>query len=240
MIQAITATNFTAYLQTEDNRIDTSVASTKVRHLVKFINDMDKSVVYSYGTHAVPNIFNRYTRFPFVYSANPNIYDGTIKLLPAGYWKYEVYEVVWTGTVTIAVGNAPATENDILTPTATDKGIVKGLVTKGKMYVAEKDGTEQVQYTQNANSVVTLTIAYGGAGYTSPPTIAITDPTGENITDATATCTVSGGVVNTVTITNAGSGYRTNPTVTTTGGGATAEASITAEIEQTNYIYYGQ
>jgi hypothetical protein len=46
MIQAITGTNFSAYLQTEDNRIDTSVAKTHIRHLFKFTNDMDKSIVY--------------------------------------------------------------------------------------------------------------------------------------------------------------------------------------------------
>jgi hypothetical protein len=49
MIQAITGTNFSAYLQTEDNRIDTSVAKTQIRHLFKFTNDMDKSIVYSYS-----------------------------------------------------------------------------------------------------------------------------------------------------------------------------------------------
>jgi hypothetical protein len=49
MIQAITGTNLTAYLQTEDNRINTSVAKTKIKHLFKFTNDMDKSIVYSYA-----------------------------------------------------------------------------------------------------------------------------------------------------------------------------------------------
>jgi hypothetical protein len=49
MIQAITGTNFSAYLQTEDNRIDTSVAKTQIRHLFKFTNDMDKSIVYAYA-----------------------------------------------------------------------------------------------------------------------------------------------------------------------------------------------
>ena len=40
MIQAITETDFTTYLQTEDNRINTSVASTQIRHLLKFTNDI--------------------------------------------------------------------------------------------------------------------------------------------------------------------------------------------------------
>ena len=49
MIQAITETNLIFYLQTEDNRIDTSVASSKIRYLVKFTNDMDKSIQYAYS-----------------------------------------------------------------------------------------------------------------------------------------------------------------------------------------------
>jgi hypothetical protein len=50
MIQAITGTNLTAYMQTEDNRIDTSVAKTQIKHLFKFTNDMDKSIVYAYAS----------------------------------------------------------------------------------------------------------------------------------------------------------------------------------------------
>ena len=42
MIQAITETDLTAYVQTEDNRIDTSVGSDKIRYLVKFYMSQDK------------------------------------------------------------------------------------------------------------------------------------------------------------------------------------------------------
>ena len=42
-----------------------------------------------------------------------------------------------------------------------DKGVVQGLVTKGKMYLAEKDGTEQVQYTQYPETSGTNYIYYG-------------------------------------------------------------------------------
>ena len=67
--------------------------------------------------------------------------------------------------------------------------------------MSEQSGTEEVQYIQNANSVLTLTIAYGGKGYTVAPIVTIV---GDCINAATATCTVSAGVVNTVTITYAG------------------------------------
>ena len=159
MIQAITGTNFSAYLQTEDNRINTSVAKTHIRHLFKFTNDMDKSIVYAYAQEY--SIKNRYCTFNFVYNATPNVYLGRIDLKPAGYWKYEVYEVSWTGTVTISSGFAPATETDVLSPSASNKGIVQGLVTKGKMYLADATGTAQVQYTPYVEPTTTNYIYYG-------------------------------------------------------------------------------
>ena len=148
-----------AYLQTEDNRIDTSVGTANIRHLLKFTNDMDKSIVYAYG--ATETIYSRYTYFTFTYNANPDMYAGQIKFLPAGYWKYEAYEVSWEGTVAVVSGKAPATETDVLLPADPEKGVVQGLVTKGKMYVAEKDGTEQVQYTQHPEPSGTNYIYYG-------------------------------------------------------------------------------
>ena len=159
MIQAITETNLTTNLQTEDNRINTSVATSQIRHLFKFTNDMDKSVQYAYPF--VSTIKPRFTDSLFVYQLVPNVYSGQINFLPAGYWKYEVYEVSWVGTVSVSSGNAPATENDVLSPPADTKGIVQGLVTKGKMYVAEKDGTQQVQYNEYEPSSGTNYIYYG-------------------------------------------------------------------------------
>ena len=234
MIQGFTETNITAYLQTEDNRINNSVASSNIKHLFKFTNDMDNSVQYAYAKTEA--IYDRYTYFLFDYAETPNIFLGSISL-KAGYYKYEVYEVSWISSPSFAAGRTPQTELEVLTPIANTKGVVQGLVTKGKMYVDEKAGTEEVKYIQSAKSVQTLTIQYGGAGYTSAPTITIV---GDNITQATATATVSDGVVNAVTITNAGNGYTENPTVTVSGGGATVDATITASIEETNYIYYGQ
>ncbi len=159
MIQAITETGFNIFVQTEDNRIDTSVASTQIRHLVKFTNDLDKSVYYAYGS--AETIKDKYTNINISYGTTPNIYTGAVKLFPAGYYKYEIYEVSWIGTVTVSSGNAPTTEDDVLSPAANDKGVVQGLVTKGKMYLAEKDGTQQVQYTQREAPTETNYIYYG-------------------------------------------------------------------------------
>ena len=159
MIQAITETDIKIDVQTEDNRIDTSVASTQIRHLVKFTNDLDKSVYYAYGNTEI--IKDRYTNINISYGTSPDIYTGVIKLFPAGYYKYEVYEVSWARIVTVSSGNAPTTEDDVLTPPADSKGVVQGLVTKGKMYLAEKDGTQQVQYTQREAPTETNYIYYG-------------------------------------------------------------------------------
>ena len=159
MIQATTETEIKINVQTEDNRIDTSVASTQIRHLVKFTNDLDKSVYYAYGNTEL--IKDRYTNINIAYSTTPNIYTGRVKLFPAGYYKYEIYEVSWIGTVTVSSGNAPATEDDVLSPVADTKGVVQGLVTKGKMNLSEKDGTQQVQYTQREAPTETNYIYYG-------------------------------------------------------------------------------
>ena len=231
MIQAITETNFSAYIQTKDNLInDVSL----LRYLYKFTNDMDRSVQYAYATSETIN--NRYTKSDFDYNATPNEFVGRVNL-EAGYWKYEVYEVTWAAQGLIDATHAPATEDFIFNPNDGRRGIVQGLVTKGKMYVTEKAGTEQVSYSQNGRSVQTITIISGGVGYTTPPTITITG--GNPITTATATCTIAAGAITSVTITNSGNGYTSTPTVDLTGGGSTEEAQLVASIQETNYIYSG-
>ena len=159
MIQATTLSTFYAYINTEANRIDTSVASTQIRHLLKFTNDLDGAVFYYYAYSET--IYDRYTKMTFNYNVTPNIYTGATKLIPAGYYKYEAYEVSWSGTVDVSLGNAPANEDDVLTPPASDKGIVQGLVAIGKLYLSEKSGSEQVQYTQNSPASETNYIYYG-------------------------------------------------------------------------------
>ena len=237
MIQAIRETNFDAFISTKENRINANISSTQIKHLVKFINDLDGTVFYSYA--ALENIYDRYTSMAFHYNAIPNKFTGKINLIPAGYYKYEVYEVSWIGTVVLSKATAPTTETDVL-PVHNDNGVVEGLVEIGKLYLAEKDGSEEVQYTQNAKRVQSLNIAFGGTGYASAPDVVIAAPGTTGGHQATATCTVSAGAINTVTITYAGSGYTTIPVVTLTGGGFTTAGNITATIDETNYIYYGQ
>ena len=157
MIQAIRETNFTAYIETEAKRIDTSVDSSMIRHLCKFTNDLNKKVFYVYA--ALETIYDRYTKLEFDYSASPDVYTS-INLIPAGYFKYELYEVSWTGAVAVSVGNAPVTETDVL-PVGPTHGVVQGLVAIGKLYLAEKSGSEQVKYTEYTPPASTNTIYYG-------------------------------------------------------------------------------
>ena len=159
MIQAIRETNFNVYINTEANRIDTAVASTQIRHLLKFTNDLDGAEFYAYASGET--IYDRYTELRFLYSTTPNLYAGETKLIPAGYYKYEAYEVSWSGIVTIGSGNAPVNEDDVLTPPASNKGIVQGLVAIGKLYLSELSGSEQVQYTQRQEPSSTNYIYYG-------------------------------------------------------------------------------
>ena len=146
MIQAETNSDFKAYLSTEDNRIDTSVAKSQIRFLVKLTNDMDGSVDYVYPASVIED---RFTEMTFTWGYPPvAMFGGEVNLLPAGYWKYEVYEVSWIGTVSLDSEQAPSTETEVL-PVADNTGVVQGMVTKGKMYLGEAKGTAEVQYNQH-------------------------------------------------------------------------------------------
>ena len=179
MIQAKTKTAITSITDgivvTEDNRIynyytapasgsliGKPVPKTQIRHLFKFINQMDKSVQYAYN-RGTDNITDRYTSINFLYEATldaNSVYNGETSFKMAGTYVYEVYEVAWNGTVTVALNKAPKNETEVL-EAADDVGVVMGLCTKGIMMVADKDGTAQVQYTQHPEPSATNYIYYG-------------------------------------------------------------------------------
>lgn len=83
-----------------------------------------------------------------------------------------------------------------------------------------------------------VTISNGGTNYTYAPSISVAAPPPGGI-QATATCTISAGVVNAITVTNQGAGYSAPPTFSfvndpredtngfTPGSGAAAIASLT-------------
>lgn len=180
MIQAKTKTAITSItdgiIVTEDNRIynyytapasvslrGKPVPKTQIRHLFKFINQMDKSVQYAYNRDGASGITDRYTSINFLYEATldaNSVYSGETSFKMAGTYVYEVYEVAWNGTVSVAVNKAPKNETEVL-EAADDVGVVMGLCTKGIMMVTDKDGTAQVQYTQREEPSGTNYIYYG-------------------------------------------------------------------------------
>ena len=68
-----------------------------------------------------------------------------------------------------------------------------------------------------------ILILDGGAGYSSAPTVTITDPNASSV--ATATSAIGNGVISQTTVTTAGSGYKTETTTATITGDGFAEIS---------------
>ena len=150
MIQVKTQTDFTFYIQVIDNKIG-DTPQQWIAYLFKFTNDMSGEITYCYQDVPNPNITNRYGEFTFKASTTTDVYNGQIHLEPSGYYKYEVFQVDWSDVPrpNISFGFAPVTEFDILLPASGAKGVVMGLVTKGKMLVSDIPTTKQVTYKQH-------------------------------------------------------------------------------------------
>jgi hypothetical protein len=149
MITGVYGSTISSYLTLEEKRIHTAVDASKVRYLFKFTNDMTGTVKYCYAESLTHN--DRYVKCEFLHNTTDDLYMYKINFKPYGFWKYEVYEVSWTGAVAISAGNAPTTENDIL-PVASTHGIVQGKVEEGKLYIQETVGSEQVKYTKHTTT----------------------------------------------------------------------------------------
>ena len=149
MIQAIRETNFTAYIETEAKRIDTSVDSSMIRHLCKFTNDMTKTVKYCYARKTTHS--DRYVTCQFLHNTTENAFLHRINFKPYGFWKYEVYEVAWIGDVLLSSSTAPDIETEVLA-IENENGVVKGKVEEGKVLIKETAGSEQVRYTQHTET----------------------------------------------------------------------------------------
>lgn len=92
-------------------------------------------------------------------------------------------------------------------------------------WIVKSDGSVLTVFN---DTIRAITLSSGGSSYETAPTVVITGGGG---TGATATATVSGGVVTSITITNEGSGFTSAPTISFTGGGgsgATASAILNA------------
>jgi hypothetical protein len=86
--------------------------------------------------------------------------------------------------------------------------------TSNRLYTVLQSGTTGTTApTAVSNSIQSIEVSSGGAGYISA-TVTISAPDIAGSTQATATVTISAGVITAINITNPGSGYVNTPTVT--------------------------
>ena len=132
---------------------------------------------------------------------------------------------------------AVTTKTPIHSVAGTDTNIALALQSKGTGGIDLAAGSSGVNIS-NGTTVTSITRTVGGTAYSTAPSVIISAPTLATGVQATATCTVTAGVVDTLfTITNAGSGYIEQPTITFSGGGgsgAIAFVTIGADIEINN------
>jgi uncharacterized repeat protein (TIGR01451 family) len=120
-------------------------------------------------------------------------------------------------------------------PDTSGHNLVFNNATVGTGYTLEAGATSQI-----TGNVTAISIASGGSGYTTAPTVTFANGGG---TGATATATITGGAVTSITVTTGGSGYTSNPTVVFSGGGggtgAIANSTITGSVSQLTLINQG-
>jgi len=129
---------------TQESRIDNSVPTENLRFLCKFTNEYSGTILYAYAKNVV--VKRRFTSMEVDYNAINNTFNSQINLVPAGYWKYEIYEVSYKQTSsTYDSTNSPKTEVDVLT-VSDENGVVNGRVDIGKLHVHNVDGNNENEY----------------------------------------------------------------------------------------------
>ena len=141
-----------------------------------------------------------------------------------------------SGTVS---SESPVTFQHIWATGALQYGAVLALTSDGKLFVKGRFnlGKERQSRTfyEVSGFVDSVSLTAGGSGYTSAPTVTVSDPENADGTKATVSAVVSAGVVTELRIGNSGWGYTAAPTLTLAGGGgsgATASATIFSETWQ--------
>ena len=134
--------------------------------------------------------------------------------------RWGVIRPVWGGKY------ATSTRVVTVTPLSTSQtGVSGSQITAGLQIVSDLA----------TNSVKKISVAAGGAGYATAPTVVFTGGGGSG---ATATATVAAGAVTAVSVTNGGSSYTSTPTISFTGGGG-AGATATAAMMTTKIFANG-
>jgi|SRR5579885_1773472 len=116
--------------------------------------------------------------------------------------------------------------------------LITGWINQARQRVAE-DGQCIRVLPPNSAGVASVTIANGGTGYTSAPTVTFSGPALINGVTAQGTATISGGSVAGVIVTTAGSGYNMPPGITFSGGGGSG-ARATAVLGSGNFTVANQ
>jgi len=158
-------TEQSVYISTEDNRIDTSVASTQVALLFEITNDMSGSVVYTYLLKI--NVDDRYTTGTLTpKNTSPDMFLGQFIALPVGYYDYNVFELTTqysAGSVSYNCNTLPPTSAGILgkvkfdNPLGVEK-IIRELTGKNDVYTEElttlSAGTYNLDIINTCNDVI--------------------------------------------------------------------------------------
>ena len=136
----------TFYSTTEESRINTTVAASNIRFLLKLTNDFSKQVKYAYGQNQIIN--NRYSSFEIFHNTTEEIVTGNVNLTPAGYWTYEVYEISFIGTPTLTDSTVPLNETAVFSPINDDKGVNNGRIEIGKLLSSNTELGKEVIYSE--------------------------------------------------------------------------------------------
>ena len=149
---------------------------TKQTYLFKFINDSDKRAQYAYPKTIVDygsKISNyRFTASQFAVTGT--MFLGGLKFEKAGYYYYEIYEVVFPYGINAYVAPlgepapidttnlmkpqyAPMNESNEFSESLPEeyhhlRGVVGNCVEEGKLLVQEQGGNEEVKYTQHTQT----------------------------------------------------------------------------------------
>jgi hypothetical protein len=147
------------------------------------------------------------------------------------------------GNLTVAPNSGVATFSPLIldkigsgyTITVSGPAQIQPGVTTGPITVTSSTSSQLVVTTQpfsqataqavlNGNALGSISVTFGGAGYTTVPAVTISGGGGSG---AQATAVVSGGVVTAINLTSFGTGYSLPPTVTIAPPKATATATAT-------------
>jgi len=147
--------------------------------------------------------------------------------LDDGYiWKY-MY------TVPLSVRNKFLTNTTMPVVTAlSNQFYSKGSIVS---YTIENPGKK---YPVTTYKITGFRIVDGGSGYSSTPSILISNPDQEGGTPATVgVVTLSSGQISAISMNNQGSGYSYPPVVTVSGGGASRQATLEPIVERLSSVY---